>query len=72
MKTALSSNSEATAGGASPSNAATESVREAALFAEKTLAVDWNRPEENLAWGHLRPSSPVNFSREVSRCRSIH
>ena len=28
--------------------------REAALLAEKSLSVDWNRPEEDLAWAHLQ------------------
>ena len=28
--------------------------REAALLAEKSLATDWNRPEEDLAWAHLQ------------------
>jgi hypothetical protein len=29
---------------------------EAALLAEATLAVDWNRPEEDAAWSHLQPT----------------
>ena len=28
--------------------------REAALLSQKSLAVDWNRPEEDLAWAHLQ------------------
>ena len=28
--------------------------RATALLAEKSLAVDWNRPEEDLAWAHLQ------------------
>ena len=28
--------------------------REAALLAEKSLAVDWSRTEEDLAWAHLQ------------------
>lgn len=28
--------------------------REAAVLAEKSLAVDWNRPEKDLAWAHLQ------------------
>ena len=39
--------------------------REAALLSEKSLAVDWNRPEEDLAWAHLQSvkssSCPVLF-----------
>jgi hypothetical protein len=27
---------------------------EPALLAEATLAVDWNRPEEDAAWAHLQ------------------
>lgn len=27
---------------------------EAALLAEASLAVDWNRPEEDAAWSHLQ------------------
>ncbi len=29
-------------------------AREAALLAEKSLAVDWNRTEEDIAWAHLQ------------------
>ncbi|MDI6726599.1 MAG: hypothetical protein QMD32_06510 [Smithellaceae bacterium] len=29
-------------------------VNEAALLSEKTLATDWNRPEEDAAWSHLQ------------------
>ncbi len=29
---------------------------EAALLAEATLAVDWNRPDEDAAWSHLLPA----------------
>ena len=28
---------------------------EAALLAERALAVDWSRPEEDAAWSHLQP-----------------
>jgi hypothetical protein len=28
---------------------------EAALLAEAALAVDWSRPEEDVAWSHLQP-----------------
>jgi hypothetical protein len=28
---------------------------EAALLAEKALAADWSRPEEDVAWAHLQP-----------------
>jgi hypothetical protein len=28
---------------------------EAALLAEATLAADWLRPEEDVAWSHLQP-----------------
>ena len=28
---------------------------EAALLAEKALAADWDRPEEDAAWSHLLP-----------------
>jgi hypothetical protein len=28
---------------------------ETALLSEATLAVDWNRPEEDAAWSHLQP-----------------
>ena len=38
--------------------------REAALLAEKSLVVDWNRPEEDLAWAHLQME-------KTSRCPSI-
>ncbi len=30
---------------------------EAALLSEGALAVDWERPEEEAAWSHLRPAS---------------
>ncbi|MBM3934832.1 MAG: hypothetical protein FJ319_11130 [SAR202 cluster bacterium] len=29
-------------------------VSETALLSEKTLAEDWNRPEEDQAWAHLQ------------------
>jgi hypothetical protein len=29
---------------------------ESALLAEGALAEDWNRPEEDEAWSHLRPA----------------
>jgi hypothetical protein len=28
---------------------------ETALISEASLAVDWNRPEEDAAWSHLQP-----------------
>jgi len=33
---------------------AEEGVSETALLSEAALAVDWNRPEEDLAWSHLQ------------------
>ena len=33
---------------------AIDATREVTLLAEKSLAVDWNRPEEDLAWAHLQ------------------
>jgi hypothetical protein len=30
-------------------------VTETALLREAALAEDWNRPEEEKAWGHLKP-----------------
>lgn len=32
-----------------------ERTNETALLSEPTLAVDWNRPEEDEAWAHLQP-----------------
>ena len=29
-------------------------VNETALLSEKSLAADWNRPEEDAAWAHLQ------------------
>mgnify|MGYP005841434787 FL=1 len=29
---------------------------ETALLSEAALAVDWNRPEEDVAWSHLQPA----------------
>ena len=29
---------------------------ETALLAEASLAIDWNRPEEDAAWAHLQPA----------------
>jgi hypothetical protein len=29
-------------------------IPETALLSEKSLAVDWNRPEEDIAWSHLQ------------------
>jgi len=31
------------------------SINDAALLSEAALAEDWNRPEEDAAWGHLQP-----------------
>ena len=31
------------------------STHELALLNEQALAEDWNRPEEDTAWSHLRP-----------------
>jgi len=31
-----------------------EDVSETALLSEPALAEDWNRPEEDVAWSHLR------------------
>ncbi len=31
-----------------------EQISETALLSEPALAVDWNRPEEDVAWSHLR------------------
>ena len=31
-----------------------EQVSETALLSEPALAEDWNRPEEDVAWSHLR------------------
>ena len=31
-------------------------VPEAALLSEAALALDWSRPEEDLAWSHLQPA----------------
>lgn len=31
-------------------------VGETALLSERTLAEDWNRPEEDAAWSHLQPA----------------
>jgi hypothetical protein len=31
-------------------------VPEASLLSEAALAVDWSRPEEDLAWSHLQPA----------------
>jgi len=33
-----------------------ESISETALLSEPALADDWNRPEEDVAWSHLRPA----------------
>jgi hypothetical protein len=33
-----------------------EAVSETALLSEAALAEDWNRPEEDVAWSHLRPA----------------
>ncbi len=30
-------------------------IPETALLSEKSLAEDWNRPEEDEAWSHLQP-----------------
>jgi len=30
-------------------------ISETALLSEKSLAEDWNRPEEDEAWSHLQP-----------------
>ena len=30
-------------------------LNEAALLSERSLAEDWNRPEEDAAWSHLQP-----------------
>ncbi|MBN1899808.1 hypothetical protein JW926_00615 [Candidatus Sumerlaeota bacterium] len=30
-------------------------ISETALLSEKSLAKDWNRPEEDEAWSHLQP-----------------
>ena len=30
-------------------------IPEPALLSEKSLAEDWNRPEEDEAWSHLQP-----------------
>jgi hypothetical protein len=35
-------------------DAPVDGVNEAALLSEKTLATDWNRPEEDVAWSHLQ------------------
>ncbi|HEX8845502.1 MAG TPA: hypothetical protein VF791_12700 [Pyrinomonadaceae bacterium] len=32
-------------------------VPETALISEKSLAEDWNRPEEDEAWAHLQPET---------------
>jgi hypothetical protein len=31
-----------------------EQISETALLSEPALAEDWNRPEEDVAWSHLR------------------
>lgn len=31
-------------------------IHEASLLSEASLAVDWNRPEEDAAWAHLQPA----------------
>jgi len=31
-----------------------DNINEAALLSEKNLAIDWNRPEEDVAWSHLQ------------------
>jgi hypothetical protein len=33
-----------------------EGPSEGALLSEQVLAEDWNRPEEDEAWSHLRPA----------------
>lgn len=33
---------------------AATAVSETALLSEQSLSVDWNRPEEDAAWAHLR------------------
>jgi hypothetical protein len=33
----------------------TSGVSETALLSQQSLAEDWNRPEEDAAWSHLRP-----------------
>ena len=30
-------------------------LNEAAFLSERSLAQDWNRPEEDAAWSHLQP-----------------
>lgn len=44
---------------------AIDATREVTLLAEKSLAVDWNRPEEDLAWAHLQMEKGL-------RCHTIH
>ncbi len=34
----------------------TAHIQETALLSEPALAEDWNRPEEDAAWSHLRPA----------------
>lgn len=63
MKTPVPPTSATTAGGNYPPKVATEVAREAALLAEKSLAVDWNRREEDLAWVHLHHYPPASPSR---------
>lgn len=63
MKSPFPPTSATATGGNSPPKVATEAVREAALLAEKSLAVDWDRPEEDLAWAHLRHCVPTSLSR---------
>jgi len=31
-------------------------IAETALLSERSLAEDWNRPEEDAAWSHLQPA----------------
>ena len=31
-------------------------VAETALLSQRSLAEDWNRPEEDAAWSHLQPA----------------
>ena len=33
-----------------------ELAAETALLSERSLAEDWNRPEEDAAWSHLQPA----------------
>lgn len=61
MKPLLSQASATTTDGRSAPQSSTETSREAAMLAQNSLAVDWSRPEEDVAWNHLRLTSGPLF-----------